>query len=82
MLTCIWRVLAEPVIYTLLLLYNYLHQVVYKVSSTIVHIFMHIHFYVYSTQINRDTNKVVTDRLINEMKANNPEFTKSYIRST
>ena len=37
-----------------------------------------MHF-IYSTQFNHDANKVVTDRLINEVKANNP---KSDIRGT
>ena len=81
MLISIWRVLSEPVIYTVLI-YNHVHQVVYKVLSTSVHIFMHEHFYVYGTQVNHDTNKVVTDRLINKVKANTPKFSKSDIRGT
>ena len=40
-----------------------------------------MHF-IYSTQFNHDANKVVTDRLINEVKANNPKFSKSDIRGT
>ena len=80
MLTCIRRVLAEPVIYSLLI-YNHVHQVICKILST-VHIFMYMHFYVYSSPFNHNTNKAVTDRLINEVKANNPKFSKSDIRGT
>ena len=52
-------------------------QCTHPCVTNITCIYMH---FIYSTQFNHDANKVVTDRLINEVKANNPKFSKSDIR--